>query len=720
MNYHEAAIFLEEGKNNEKFDSHPREPDALPAYLLVHNRWYYGLDLTTSMLLLALALVEDPAVPLFRLPVGVHGMIELIALAVIGAEVTLKLRWIGWGALLKHKRTMLKCITLAIMFVEAVTVLVRQSSHFRVTRALRPIFLVDTRHLGGVRRCIRQILQSMPPIFDMLALIFFFVSIYAILGYYLFSNMPNHSYFESLFDSFVSMFVLLTTANFPDVMMPAYAVSKWYSLFFISYLCICLYVLMNLMLAVVYETFTNIEREKFRKLLLHKRQACQHAFCLLTTKHNPTKMRFRQFEGLMRYFAPRKSIRDILLMFKQLNTSNSGAITLDEFCSVYDAVSIDWEVQYANIPWFHSAWMPLQRFCQLMHNVVMWTHFETIVCAIVVFNGMSMVYRGLDTYTDLESAARMFLASWDALFFLFLQSLEIIVKILGLGVNHYLHSGWNFYDLMVTAGNLVAVAVIYLVPSFTYGVVVRPLRLLHLFKMKKRYRDIIGTLALLTPLMCSTAVVMLVLYYFFAIIGMELFEGYDMKNCCKGTAVEDFYRYSANETSALGYYYLNTFENLATSYVTLFELTVVNNWFIMMTGYASVVHPLSRIYFILFYLTTMVVLTIVVASVLEAFRFRIQYKRHTTKRDEEKLLHEEIDLKWEEIQSWVQDFHILEKLRSDLVVGGIATFVGVRPRNREILQKRMYRSEIDQWMKEAPLAQESPHSSWDYGLTVTA
>ncbi|KAG8296528.1 Two pore calcium channel protein 1 [Homalodisca vitripennis] len=395
-------------------------------------------------------------------------------------------------------------------------------------------------------------------------------------------------------------------------------------------------------------------------------------------------------------------------MFKQLNTSNSGALTLDEFCNVYDAVAINWEVQYAHIPWFHSAWMPLQRLCQLMHNLVMWAHFESVVCAIVVCNGVSMVYRALESYPDLQSAATTFLASWDALLFLFLQVIEVAVKILGLGMSQYLHSGWNFCDLMVTSLGLLALLAIYLVPAFTYGVVVRPLRLLHLFKMKKRYRDIIGTLALLTPLMCSTAVVMLVLYYFFAIIGMELFEGYDMKNCCKGTAVEDFYRYSANETSALGYYYLNTFENLATSYVTLFELTVVNNWFIMMTGYASVVHPASRVYFILFYLTTMVVLTIVVASVLEAFRFRIQYKRHTSKRDEEKLLHEEIDLKWEEIQSWVQDFHVLEKLRSDLVVGGIATFVGVRSRNREILQKRMYRSEIDQWMRETPLMSDSP------------
>lgn len=33
------------------------------------------------------------------------------------------------------------------------------------------------------------------------------------------------------------------------------------------------------------------------------------------------------------------------------------------------------------------------------------------------------------------------------------------------------------------------------------------------------------------------------------------------------------------------------------------------------------------------------------------------------------MLHEEVDLKWEEIQAWVFDFQLLEKLRSDLIVG---------------------------------------------------
>lgn len=34
MNYQEAAIYLEEGENNEKFDTHPKTQTALPAYLI--------------------------------------------------------------------------------------------------------------------------------------------------------------------------------------------------------------------------------------------------------------------------------------------------------------------------------------------------------------------------------------------------------------------------------------------------------------------------------------------------------------------------------------------------------------------------------------------------------------------------------------------------------------------------------------------------------------
>lgn len=99
---------------------------------------------------------------------------EIAALMIIAGELFLKLRWIGWRTILRHKRTAIKvlqctlfhavtilfvgsycdlfknlqCLTLLVMFLEASAVLLRRSSHFRVTRAFRPIFLIDTRSFG--------------------------------------------------------------------------------------------------------------------------------------------------------------------------------------------------------------------------------------------------------------------------------------------------------------------------------------------------------------------------------------------------------------------------------------------------------------------------------------------------------------------------------------------------------------------------------------------
>lgn len=70
MNYHESAIYLEEGFNNDKFDFHPRTRSTLPAYLVVHNHWFYSLDLFASLLLL-LALIEKPALSSFKVNEGV-------------------------------------------------------------------------------------------------------------------------------------------------------------------------------------------------------------------------------------------------------------------------------------------------------------------------------------------------------------------------------------------------------------------------------------------------------------------------------------------------------------------------------------------------------------------------------------------------------------------------------------------------------------------------
>lgn len=53
----------------------------------------------------------------------------------------------------------------------------------------------------------------------------------------------------------------------------------------------------------------------------------------------------------------------------------------------------------------------------------------------------------------------------------------------------------------------------------------------------------------------------------------------------RNTTVEQFYK-EDNTTLYPDYYYLNNFDDIFMAGVTLFELTVVNNWFIIMEGEA--------------------------------------------------------------------------------------------------------------------------------------
>ncbi|XP_026472148.1 two pore calcium channel protein 1-like isoform X2 [Ctenocephalides felis] len=710
MNYHEAAIYLEEGRRNEKFDAHPRHVSALPAYKLVHSTWYHLVDLSAAIALLVLAVAEEPAAERFRVPIAVHGVLELLNLTVIGVMLFLKLRWIGWKSILNHKRTMIKGITLGVMIIEALVVILRSTSHFRVTRAFRPMFLVDTRACGGVRRFVRQVLQSMPPILDMLGLLLFFITTYTLVGYLLFSSHIDPRHFGSLGDSFVSMFVLLTTANYPDVMMPAYSYSWWYAIFFVSYLAIVLYVLMNLMLAVVYEAFTRIERDKFKALLLHKKRACELALPLLQEK-NGNGIKFEHFKGVMRYYAPYKRPLEVLLMFLSLNTSNTGLLSPKEWLGVYEACMLHWKRQGDSLPWFYTAAKPLRIIGELAQNIVKRNLFEIVIYCLLVLNGLCMIFqlwRGVELLNSgqatIEDVATYFAADVDSAIFLAIFTLEGMIRMLALGSNVYFASGWNVFDFFVTILGVMGALFMRLDPSLVALAVLRPLRLMRLYKLKKRYRDVFGTLVLLSPLMCSAALVMLVLYYFYAIIGMELFAGYDMRNCCVNTSVEDFFKYSANSSTPLGYYYLNTFDNILSSSLTLFELTVVNNWFILMDGYASVAGQPSRLFFMLFYLSTMIVLTIVVASVLEAFRFRIQYKRSTSKREEEKMLHVEVHVTWSRLAGLLTYPPVLTELDdTNNAQNNTTTFTGSRPRTREVFQRRMYSTEIKQWLEDTQM-----------------
>ena len=86
------------------------------------------------------------------------------------------------------------------------------------------------------------------------------------LRYLLTTNNVTHHYeknkvFGSLIDTIVSLIILLTTSNNPDVMEQAYSRNRLTSLFYIVYLLIGYYCIMSLVTAVIYNKFKGFFRD---------------------------------------------------------------------------------------------------------------------------------------------------------------------------------------------------------------------------------------------------------------------------------------------------------------------------------------------------------------------------------------------------------------------------------------------------------------------------
>ena len=57
----------------------------------------------------------------------------------------------------------------------------------------------------------------------------------------------------------------------------------------------------------MYNTFTELEKGKVKKLLLHERLACEHAFRLLVSRQSPDSVSIRHFAGMIKFYKPNVS-----------------------------------------------------------------------------------------------------------------------------------------------------------------------------------------------------------------------------------------------------------------------------------------------------------------------------------------------------------------------------------------------------------------------------
>uniref|UniRef100_A0A1X7V9T9 Ion transport domain-containing protein n=1 Tax=Amphimedon queenslandica TaxID=400682 RepID=A0A1X7V9T9_AMPQE len=145
-----------------------------------------------------------------------------------------------------------------------------------------------------------------------------------------------------------------------------------------------------------------------------------------------------------------------------------------------------------------------------------------------------------------------------------------------------------------------------------------------LLRLKKNYFFLIRILIVLSARMASVFILLMIVFYSFSIIGMEVFTGRNntvYPGCCKNAefGVGEYYENNGSRPDDAHLYWLNNFTTLYSSYVTLYEEMVVNNWFIQMEGFVSTTGKAARLYFILFWMVTTLVVNIAIVYIVDAF-----------------------------------------------------------------------------------------------------
>jgi two pore calcium channel protein len=122
------------------------------------------------------------------------------------------------------------------------------------TSLMKPVVVLL--FLNTLRANLKVVLLDLKDSLIVLLIIFSFIFFFAFSGFFLFQgSLEGVTTFPDIGQSYYNMLILLTTANFPNVMLPAYNSARANSIFFLVFLVFGLYFLLNVLLAIVFDNY---------------------------------------------------------------------------------------------------------------------------------------------------------------------------------------------------------------------------------------------------------------------------------------------------------------------------------------------------------------------------------------------------------------------------------------------------------------------------------
>ncbi|XP_048463001.1 two pore channel protein 2 isoform X6 [Rhincodon typus] len=588
--------------------------------------------------ILALAFIEKPSSlsvtsdlrfrrVLWEPPCGLTEGIDVFCLLLFIVDVVIKSYLIGWEEFQKSKWLIAYALILAASIVDwTVTLCLFCEERIRIRRLLRPFFLLQNSSL--MKKAFKCLRQTIPQITSVMLLLALHLLLFTMIAMLLFTRVQTteddqewKTYFRNLPESLTSLLVLLTTANNPDVMIPAYSRNRAYSLFFITFSLIGTYLLMNLLTAIIYNQFRGYLLSSIQALLIRRCLGIRGAFEVLCCER-PSKAGRR---GSVRMTVSTNTVLQVLQkvkmssahkqeMIKQVKAFTHDCVTAEQFRALFDELHKETVREVALV---RDAETPISKRDGFFLGVV---------------NGSFVLYYLLEMAVKIFALGIKGYCSYKSNLFDGLLTIILLILQLSSLVQYGLpHPGWNpelhgllsLWETVRLANMLIVFRFLRLISSVKLTSLVAN----SLFDLIKNLRAFAG--------------ILVVAYYVFAIAGVVFFKDkipapQNATNASLNASIS-----SENMTQQCGTYeqlgyWPNNFNDFAAALVTLWDLMVVNNWQVFLDVFSRYASPWSKLYFVAWWLVSSVIwVNLFVALILENFIHKWDRTYHPSFSDQE-------------------------------------------------------------------------------------
>uniref|UniRef100_A0A8D2NSM8 Ion transport domain-containing protein n=1 Tax=Zosterops lateralis melanops TaxID=1220523 RepID=A0A8D2NSM8_ZOSLA len=526
--------------------------------------------------------------PAWNPPCGLTESLELLCFLVFVVDVSVKSYLIGWKEFWKNKWLMAYILTLIVSLADwIVSLSFFCKESVRIRRILRPFFLLQNSSM--MKKTLKSINSTLPE-----------MARWVIAQKTSFHRMDNQQdkewvvYFRNLPDSLTSLLVLLTTANNPDVMIPAYSKNRAYSIFFILFTVLGNLFLMNLLTAIIYNQFRGYLLKSVQSSLFRRRLGIRAAFEVLSSlKETPAS-------SLKMYSCDQLSAAQFQKLFEELDK---------------DAIK-----QHPPSPEYQSHFMQKMQFAfghpyfGYLGNVVALANIISI-CVVLV----------LDADKQPSERDDFFLGAINCFFILY-YLLEMLLKILAMGLKRYLSYPSNRFDGLLTVILLVSALLAYtflgLRPEFmgllSLWDMVRLVNMLIVFRFLRIIPNM-KFMALVVTTLLDLVKNLRAFAGILVVIHGELCSHQPVISCSAANTTHDNVTLQCGTYEQLEYW-PNNFDDFAAAVVTLWDVMVVNNWQVFLDAFSRYSSPWAKVYFVAWWLISSVIwVNLFVALLLENF-----------------------------------------------------------------------------------------------------